>query len=166
MMRCTISVLIVISVALFSASAIAGKPPAELWEVLAKASPDECFYGAGSNNNQYPLPGSCEEPGQLKTNEAYVWGLTKYGDNLFFGTAANVQCLVMQGYLGMTEPIVTDDYVCEFCEGPGLPLGDIRPPSMYMYNQAQGLVRLNDSTPGPSQFPYRWNDRHSICGIS
>jgi len=144
-------VLIVISIALFSAVAIADKPPAELWEVLAKASPDECFYGVGSDNNQYPLSGSCEEPGQLKTNEAYVWGLTKYGDNLFIGTAQNVQCLVMQGYFGMTEPILTEDYVCELCEGPGFPLGDMRPSSMYMYNQAQGLVRLNDSIPEPSR---------------
>lgn len=150
-MRCTISVLIVISIALFSAVAIAGKPPAELWEVMAKASPDECFYAVGSSDNQYPLSGSCEEPGQLKTNEAYVWGLTKYGDNLFFGTAANVHCLVMQGYFGRTEPVLNEDYVCEFCEGPGFPLGDTRPPSIYMYNQTQGLVRLNDSIPEPSQ---------------
>ncbi len=149
-MRRTISVLIVISVALFAVVAIADESTAELWEVLAKASPDECFYAVGSDYNQYPLTGSCED-GQLKTNEGYVWGLTKHGANLFFGTAPNVQCLVMQGYLGMTEPVLTKDYVCEFCEGPGFPLGDMRPSSMYMYNQAQGLVSLNDSIPEPSR---------------
>ncbi|MBW2173005.1 MAG: hypothetical protein JRF69_13765 [Deltaproteobacteria bacterium] len=56
-------------------------PPAngdDVWQVLAKASPDECFYGVGDDNNEFPLIGSCNAPGQLKTNEAYIWGMTKY----------------------------------------------------------------------------------------
>jgi len=68
-----------------------------------------------------------------KTNEAYVWGLTKCGSNLFFGTAPNVHCLVLQGYLGFTDTLITDSFVCEGnCEDEIT--NDWRPPSFYMYS--------------------------------
>ena len=60
--------------------------------MLETAVPDECFYGIGAwppsapPNNQYPLAGACTAPGRLKTNESYVWGMTKPGNNVFFGT--------------------------------------------------------------------------------
>jgi len=82
-----------------------------------------------------------------KRNEAYVWGLTKEGKRLFFGTAANVQCQVMQQIYNLVgrpaQPLLTSSYVCEFGCGcsevtsSGAPCrGDWRPPSMYMYDPA------------------------------
>lgn len=110
--------------------------------VLAKAEPDECFAGIG--NCPYGEPdkhGRCQD-GVPKVNEAYVWGLTKSGDNIWFGTAPNVHCLVIGGFLGMTGPIQTDSYVCEFGDScvakdiPALPaaIGDWRPPNIYTYD--------------------------------
>ena len=87
---------------------------AETWTTLESAVPDECFYGVGSPSNQYPLSAACNAPAELKTNEAYVWGLTKSDNNTFFGTGQNILCLVLRGYLGATDPVLTPDYVCEF----------------------------------------------------
>jgi hypothetical protein len=142
-MRRTISILATISLVFFLAAGTAlagGQQCIDSWDLLAKASPDECFYDVGSDSNQYPLIDSCEPPGQLKTNQAYVWGLTKYGDNMFFGTGPNIHCLVIGGYLGQTDPILTEDYVCEASANP--PFGDVRPPGMYMYNDTDGLTSL------------------------
>ncbi len=110
--------------------------------LLAKAQPDECFDGAG---NPYP-PGPPCATGQPKVNQAYVWGLTKTGPDLWFGTAANVQCLVLGGFLGITTTIETDSYVCELgSRQTPLPLPDAvkdwRPPKIYKYNtQGAGLT--------------------------
>jgi hypothetical protein len=105
--------------------------------LLAKARPDECFTDIGGFPISPPCPGGTEE----KTNEAYVWGLTKAGDRLWFGTAPNVHCLVMGSYLGLTSPVETPSYVCEFGESflaqsTGLPaeIGDFRPPHAYVYD--------------------------------
>ena len=57
---------------------------------LAKAKPDECFNGIGQ---PYPVGPPCAE-GQSKVNQAYVWGLTRIGNDVWFGTGANVNCLV------------------------------------------------------------------------
>jgi hypothetical protein len=117
-------------------------------ELLAKAQPDECFFGIGDGNNIWPFPGfppldwdaNCIDcGGQAKVNQAYVWGLTKSGDNLWFGTAPNVHCMVMGAYLGSTDPVITDSYVCEFGSSqlvPPLPpeLGDARYPDFFVYN--------------------------------
>ena len=135
-------VLVAISFVVFCIAFSSPAGAAETWEVIAKASPDECFFGVGSDENQYPMTDLCEPPGQPKTNEAYVWGLTKFGNNIFFGTGPNIHCLVIQGYLGQTDPILTDDYVCEASANP--PFGDMRPPGLYMYNEESGLVRLNN----------------------
>ncbi|MBN1268608.1 MAG: hypothetical protein JXB04_03395 [Kiritimatiellae bacterium] len=115
-------------------------------ELLAKASPDECFYGV-AEEGEPPLPPQplpCGEGGVPKVNEAYVWGLAKVGNNIWFGTAPNVHCLVLGGYLGLTTPQETDSWVCEFGRSwyanPPLDLpdaaGDWRPPKIYMYNTA------------------------------
>jgi hypothetical protein len=126
-------------------SAASATYAAETWRLLATAVPDECFYGVGDVNNQYPLAGTCNV-GRLKTNEAYVWGLTKSGDNIFFGTGQNIHCLVIRGYLGGTDPVLTDDYVCEMGQGPNNPatgaFGDSRPPGLYLYTERGGLVSL------------------------
>jgi hypothetical protein len=114
-------------------------------ERLAKAQPDECFYGIGDVNNG-PIPATgCPAGSQPKVDQAYVWGLAKptTTSDLWFGTAPNVHCLVMGGYLGMTDPIKTDSYVCEFgstnykLNGTiTLPaaIGDWRPPQIFTYN--------------------------------
>ena len=62
--------------------------------LLAKALPDECFAGVGVN---YPAPLSlvpftCPANSVPKTNQTYVWGLTRNGNSLWVGTGANVMC--------------------------------------------------------------------------
>ncbi len=110
--------------------------------LLAKAQPDECFDGIG---NPYPpmTNGACPAGSQKKVNQAYVWGLARTGDTFWFGTAPNVHCLVIGGYLQMTDPIQNSSYVCEFgssqyAKAAGLPAaaGDWRPPHIYTYNLA------------------------------
>lgn len=103
--------------------------------LLAKAQPDECFIGIGDTPTGLP----CANGGTPKVNQAYVWGLAKAGDTLWFGTAPNVHCLVIGGYLGMTAPNQTDSWVCELgasWQVPPLPaaLGDWRPPHIYTYD--------------------------------
>ena len=124
-------------------------------KVLAKAAPDECFFGIGDPMNQYVPTGidpmACENAGgELKTNQAYVWGLCKNGDNLWFGTAPNVNCLVTGSYLGMTGSIETPSFACEFGDSqfsPPFPdaLGDWRPSRIYTYNTE--TEQLEDLTP-------------------
>lgn len=49
-------------------------------------------------------------------NQAYVWGLARTEDGLWYGTAPNVHCMVQGAYLGVLEPHVNDSWVCEFKE--------------------------------------------------
>lgn len=93
--------------------------------LLSKAKPDECFNGIGVPPS--PLPCTTSE-GKPKVNEAYVWGLAKSGKKLFYGTAPNVLCLVLSGYLGISTPIQTDSFVCEFGSK------DWRAPQIYLYD--------------------------------
>lgn len=110
------------------------------YRLLAKAQPEECFDAMGQ-------PSACD-PGEVpnKVNQAYVWGLTQSGDNLWFGTAANVICLA-SSLLGATDPVQNDSYVCEFGSSQyvhpllGYPLGtvnpavgDWRPPEIWAYD--------------------------------
>ena len=113
-------------------------------ELLAKAPPDACFVGIGLNGPDTPPP--CPE-GQPKVNQAYVWGLTKAGTNLWFGTVPNVLCLGVGGFAGLTTPIQTNSFACEFGESwysqnAGVPpiLGDWRPPRIYTYDTAGGAL--------------------------
>ena len=118
-------------------------------ELLAKATPDECFNGIGADESADPVP-DCPN-GQPKVNEAYVWGMTPYEETIWFGTAPNVHCLVMGAYLGATAPAVTDSYTCEFGAGPNPTLnvnapaiGDWRSPKLYIYdNAAKELVDVS-----------------------
>ncbi|GAA3732361.1 hypothetical protein GCM10022225_12990 [Plantactinospora mayteni] len=108
-------------------------------ELLAKAAPDECFGGSSPPPRAWA---GCED-GQPKVNQSYVWGLAASGDNLWFGTAPNVQCLTIGTSLAVTAPIENDDYVCEYgespqrSENPAIPPagGDWRPPKIYVYNK-------------------------------
>ncbi|MFI9526201.1 hypothetical protein [Micromonospora rosaria] len=106
--------------------------------VLAKAAPDECFAGIGQ---PYPAGPPCAT-GQSKVNQAYLWGMTRAGKTLFFGTGANVNCLTSGRTLRNTTPAINADWVCEYGESqiakrnPQLPvtLGDHRMPRLYSYD--------------------------------
>lgn len=105
------------------------------FSILAKAAPDECFSGFGQPSSTLPCP-----DGQSKTNDAYIWSMTKSdSDHIWFGTNANTLCEVFGTYLGYTKPLLTDDFVCEFAKGRyadrwGATTGDWRPPNIYSYN--------------------------------
>ena len=150
---------------------------------LAKAAPDECWKQfSGDPGNFPPQPstpvnGVCAQ-GDPKTNESYIWGMTKTDDRLWFGTAANVECLVIGTYLDYaSNPIIFDTrtktslndvfstpttpyvQVCEFgrswmkAANPSLPaaLGDWRPPTIYSYRAgAEGLVARTAQVTGPN----------------
>lgn len=130
-------------------------PPLYMQTLLAKATPDECYHGIGEPyTGVAPL---CADGGVSKVNQAYVWGLTAAGDDLWFGTAPNVHCLVMGAFLGIPMATETNSYVCEFGESQiaqWLPpeaaiIGDWRPPKFYYYDQAGKA--LHDVTPTPQQ---------------
>jgi len=137
----------------YDASKIPALPSVALIrDLLAKAAPDECFVGIGDPGNVYPANPTtqpCSE-GVPKVNQAYVWGLAKSADDVWFGTAPNVHCLVIGGFLGMTDPLQTDSYVCEFGASqfsPPLPpmVGDWRPPQIFVYDTA--AEALTNKTP-------------------
>ncbi|MBM4397242.1 MAG: hypothetical protein FJ087_16350, partial [Deltaproteobacteria bacterium] len=120
-------------------------PPVEATLVptlLAKAKPDECYYGIGDERNRYEpdvtLP--CPAGGRPKVNQAYVWGLASAGTDLWFGTGANVNCLVAGGLsatAGNEGTVETASYVCEVEKSAfGGRTGDWRPPRVFVYDEA------------------------------
>jgi hypothetical protein len=129
---------------------LAAAPAQDDFELLAKAEPDECFNGPG-----VPYTGTVPlcPYGVPKVNQAYVWGLAKPGDELWFGTAPNTHCLVLGSYLGITTTVQTDSYVCEFGQSqlsPPLPpaAGDWRPPDLFRYDTPDGaLVEVTPPDP-------------------
>ncbi len=122
------------------------------WSVVAKAQPDECFFGLGDPNNLFSFqanyPGNLStgykpctflgKQGRPKVNQAYLWGLTKYGTDLWFGTVANTLCLAMEG-LGMTQSVLENTVVCEGGSN------DVRPPRIFKYDTQKKA--LTDMTP-------------------
>ncbi len=111
--------------------------------LLAKAQPDEDYYGIGDPRNNYD-PSLREFNGTPKVNDAYVWGVVKDGVNIWFGTAPNVVCLVEAGYLGMAGGHENNCYVCEGVHTwdwyPEAIFPDWRPPRIFMYNTATDLL--------------------------
>lgn len=110
-------------------------------QLLAKAAADECFAGIGL---PYPAGPPCAQ-GRTKVNQAYVWGLAKAGQRLWFGTGANVLCLrPAESRPPSPRPTINKDWVCEFGrsqpaqQNPALPdpLGDHRPPEVFTYDLA------------------------------
>ncbi|KIR65276.1 hypothetical protein TK50_07390 [Micromonospora haikouensis] len=109
-------------------------------ELLGKALPDECFAGIGQ---PYPAGPPCAQ-GQAKVNQAYVWSLAQANNRLWFGTGANVNCIVTGSTLSLPNPRLNDDYVCEFAssqivvQNPTMPtnVGDHRQPRVYVYDLA------------------------------
>ncbi|MDP1799342.1 MAG: hypothetical protein Q8K78_17735 [Planctomycetaceae bacterium] len=121
---------------------------------LGKAAPDEFFVKIGGP--YYPLgqqPSGAE--GQPKVNQAYVWGMTKAGDSIWFGTAANPVSLVIGGLLGISIPRQNEYMVSEFWRSqyPGISpllkpfLGDWRPPRIYRYQPNGGVQDVTPTDP-------------------
>ncbi|MEV4636174.1 hypothetical protein AB0J80_02370 [Actinoplanes sp. NPDC049548] len=130
-------------------------PDTYSFELIGKAAADECFAGIG---NPYPAGPPCAQ-GQPKVNQAYVWGLTRVGRQVWFGTGANTHCLTSGSSLGDANPVVNADYVCEFGESqvaknnPTVPdaLGDVRPPQVWLFDAATGsLTNRSDTVMGAS----------------
>ena len=120
--------------------------------LLAKAQPDECLDEVGLD---YPAGPPCAT-GVPKTNQAYVWGMASAKDSLWFGTGANVLCLVNGAYLGATSPTRNSAYVCEYGQSSasrhyGLPaaVGDLRTPHIYKYDTKTKVnLDLNSTVTG------------------
>ncbi|WP_109486333.1 hypothetical protein [Occallatibacter savannae] len=123
---------------------------------LAKAQPDECFDPSNPTLSQqsffanYPndldpttvVNGACtnslsRKPGQLKTNQAYLWGFTSWGHDLWFGTIANTLCLVAEGMGAANFAMNTVE-----CQGLAQ---DVRPPRIFLYDTK--TAQLTDMTP-------------------
>ena len=135
-------------------------------ELLTGAEPDECWCGLGDpDSGPIPESGSCEDVidnpdnddemdnvfGCIgKVNHLYVWGLTKVGSVLWFGTVANTRCLG-QSVEGLLTAMVPEPFfnqeegaVCEFgkstlgpmtgIENVDKNLGDHRPPRIFTFD--------------------------------
>jgi hypothetical protein len=128
-------------------------------DLLAKGQPDECFVGVGDPGNTYNpqwgnLPINCAT-GSPKVNQAYIWGMAKKGNDIWFGTIANTHMLVLGGILdnlGLTNPVLTSSWVAEYGQSqfPFPPLfpdafKDWRPPRMFVYNTLNNA--LTEKTP-------------------
>ena len=124
-----------VTAAVLGLAAAVGPSAADTYtvELLGKAQPDECFAGIGV---PYP-PGPPCASGQPKVNQSYVWGLTRVGRQVWFGTGANTHCLTIGANIGDSTPVVNDDYTCEYGESQQTapaPLADLRPPQVWLYN--------------------------------
>ncbi|MDY6831807.1 MAG: hypothetical protein SWC96_08170 [Thermodesulfobacteriota bacterium] len=131
------------------------RPPFDS-RLVARAEVDECFNGIGNPYEAGPDCYRCDDP---KANQTYVWGLTKAGSKLWFGTCANMLCLLrafncysmedntggtLADLLSNVSPYQNDLWVCEYDEGlypktemissvPDI-FGDYRPPKIYTYD--------------------------------
>jgi hypothetical protein len=128
------------------------------YTLMAKAAPDEMFFGIGNTNNLFVATGIDREAclqagGQPKVNQAYVWGLTRAGDDLWFGTGPNVNILVSGTYFGSTNASLKASRVAEygssaFARAGIVPpeMGDWRPTDVFVYSIAdQSLERLDET---------------------
>src|SRR5437588_10626124 len=96
--------VLVIGSALFLLPKAQAQPPNQVIPFLpttngslrAKAQPDECFsiFGIGANLPFTKPPCFFSTP---KVNQAYIWGITDAGTDLWFGTVANPHCVTDGG---------------------------------------------------------------------
>ncbi|MDT4990883.1 MAG: hypothetical protein QOH97_775 [Actinoplanes sp.] len=141
------AVVLGLSITFVTVGAYAADDPGYTSELLGKAQPDECFNGVGQ---LYPAGPPCAE-GQAKVNQSYVWGLTRVGTQVWFGTGPNVFCMTSGANLGQTTPLLNDDYVCEYGQsqvakkGVPAPVGDFRPPQIWMYDSANKTLTNRSS---------------------
>lgn len=113
--------------------------------VRGKAQPDECWFGIGKNIPFSRPPCLFSKP---KVNQAYVWAMTEAGQNVWFGTIANPQCITQSGLFPPDSllPYETESWACEFDKSPYVPvllpgiIGDFRPPQMFIYNKTTKVV--------------------------
>ena len=145
------------------------RPPFES-QLVARAEVDECFNGIGQPYQPGPDCGRYDIP---KANQAYLWGLTKAGNKLWFGTAANMLCLVRafnaysdddsggtwQDLLSNVHPYQNDLWACEYDDGlypqsemvstvPEI-FSDYRPPQIYTYDiSTRVLTNMTDAISG------------------
>ena len=153
---------LVTSVLLGVASTVAPAAAADTYtlDLLGKAQPDECFNGIGV---PYPVGPPCAT-GVPKVNQAYVWGLTKIGKQVWFGTGANTHCLTGGANLGASTPVQNSDFVCEYGESQPAqnnplipdPLGDIRTPQVWLYDSAAKTLvdqsaKITDASPADAR---------------
>lgn len=142
----------------------------ENFDLAAKAEPDECFFGLGDPDNTWPWDpadecANAESSGLPKVNQTDAWGMTLAGDQLWFGTAANHQCIIAGARYLAPIPYETEAQVCEFATSafsPPLPkvVGDHRRPDIFVLDtsptrngltdksadlDAQGLERLSNT---------------------
>jgi hypothetical protein len=129
------------------------------WSLAAQATADECFQGNVNNgmtpgqisannasfSSHYP-PGlstadvaNCVASGALpKVNQAYVWGLTQVGQNIWFGTVSNTLCLVLDSYYGsVPNPSENSSWVCDYKDNPA---EDAKPPRIFVYNSGTNVL--------------------------
>jgi hypothetical protein len=109
--------------------------PTTVRTLIAKAQPDAC-YVPGSFTDQSGPP--CAAGAQPKVNQGYAWSIVATGNDVWWGTIANPLCQVYGAFLGITTPVETPSYVCEFSGGN--PLGDTRPPQVWLYQSVGGAV--------------------------
>jgi hypothetical protein len=127
--------------------------------VRVKASPDECWTGLGQNTkydfiNQQTPQTPCDANQIPKVDQGYIWGQALVGNQIFFGTYANAECVGPGPNGNLTPFVLTGAYGCEFAESPyaagngGLlppSEADFRPPRMYIYDISSHTIR--DITP-------------------
>jgi len=140
------------------------RPPFDS-QLATRAEVDECFNGIG---NPYEAGPDCAWGENPKANQSYVWGLTKAGKKLWFGTCANMLCLVrafncyssennsggtLAELLTNVSPYQNELWACEYDEGlypktemispvPDI-FGDYRPPKIYTYDiETQALMDM------------------------
>lgn len=126
-------------------------------DLRAKARPDECYRGLGQNIPFLPAMGGVCSQGTPKVNQGYVWGMTLSGDDVWYGTASNPQCITQGGLANDPENLVpyeTSSWACEFGAGPFSPsplpaaVGDFRPPQIFIYNKvAQTNIDVTPRNP-------------------
>ena len=96
-----------------------------------------------------------------KTNQTYVWGLTRIGNSLWFGTGANVMCTT-EGLFVEPTIIASSTYVCEYAASQiartnplvSPEIGDVRPPRIYEYDLT--TKTLIDRTPTTRRSTRAW----------
>ena len=128
--------------------------------IRAKAQPDECFSFIGGNQPYTKPPCVWSQP---KVNQAYVWSIAQAGSDVWFGTAANPECMAQAGLRENPGELVsyrTSSWVCEFGASPYSPwllpdiIGDFRPPQIFVWDKSAGvLIEMTPRAPATPDNP-------------
>lgn len=136
-------------------------------ELLARAQPDEYYYGMGNISNQYVAGGidlsACYltngQP-RPKVNDCYIWSMALAGRKLYFGTVANGSALAAAGSSlnsGAAAPpnesfIANQEFTLstygKLIDIQPSIFGDWRPPNIFRYDlDTRVLEKLSDNLP-------------------